>query len=199
MENYSFYVVDTETSSLEIDCAILEASIYRLGDTGEEAQKTWFLKPFENDRIDNAALRVNGHKIEDFMHRTKEGREKYIDPHQAIIEMENFLSQDNLPAEKRCIIAHNTSFDKDRLEQLWIKCGSKDSWPFSRRYLDTMIIELAMDFAKGEFAQGYSLAALAKKYGVVNKKAHTATEDVLATKAIFEKQIEFLQKLMKNG
>ena len=199
MENYSFICCDIETTSLSLDGAVIEISMYKLGETGEDAQRTWCLKPFENDLIEAGALRVNGHLLDDITHKTKEGRERYLDPHKVIIDIENWLSLDNLPAEKRCLLGQNVSFDKNRLEQLWLKCGSKDSVPFGRRYIDTMIIELAMDFAKGEFAQGYSLSALAKKYGVTNAKAHSAEADVLATKAIFEKQIEFLQKLLKNG
>ena len=200
MQNYSFTVVDIETGSLSLtDCAVIEVSMLKLGDTSEDAQRTWWMKPFDTDIIDPGALRVNGHKLDDLMHKTKEGREKYLDPHNVIIDMENWLSLDNMPAERRCIIAQNGSFDKDRLEQLWIKCGSKDSFPFGRRMIDTMIMELFFDFAKDQFADSYSLAALVKKYGVTNTKAHTADANVRATKQVFEKQVEYFRKLLKNG
>ena len=194
MENYSFIVVDTETTNLNlVDCGVIELSILKLSN-GE--QKTWCLKPFETDHIDAGALRINGHKLEDITHKTREGRERYLDPHKVIVEVENWLALDNCPAEKTCAIGQNVSFDKDRLEQLWIKCSSKDTFPFGRRYIDTMIIELFFDYAKGEFADSYSLKNIIKKYGVVNSKAHSAEADVVATKEVFLKQVEYFKKLL---
>ena len=196
---YSFVVTDIETTSLSlIDCGIIEISMLRLGDTSENAQKTWWLKPFDTDIIDAGALRVNGHKLDDLTHKTKEGKDRYADPVKTIVDIENWLANDNLPAEKRFLLGQNIEFDKSRLEQLWIKCGSKDSFPFGRRVMDTMILELMLDYAKEQFADSYSLASLAKKYGVTNTKAHTAAADVLCTKSVFEKQIDMLRKLLKS-
>jgi len=195
LDNYSFVGLDIETTNLNlVDCGVIELSILKLSD-GE--QKTWCLKPFETDYIDTAALRVNGHKLEDILHQTKEGRERYLDPHKVIVEVENWLALDDCPAEKRCIIAQNGSFDKDRLEQLWTKCGSKDTFPFGRRYIDTMIVELFFDYAKGEFADNYSLKNITKKYGITNSKAHSAASDTIAMKEVFLKQVEYFKKLLK--
>lgn len=198
MNNYSFYFCDIESSGLLFENAVIEISLYRLGESEDKAQKTWCLKPFDSDKIEPAALRVNGHKLEDLQHKTKEGRDRYLDPNSIIIEIENWLSEDGMPAEKRLLIGQNISFDKNMLEQLWIKCNSKDSFPFGRRYMDTMIFELMTDFCKGEFAEGYSLKNLTKKYGVTNIKAHSAAADVLATKQVFEKQVEYFKKLLNK-
>ena|ERR1700722_1130933 len=197
--DYSFMVVDTETTNLHIiNSDIIELSIYKLSINTEIAQKTWCLKPLNPEYIDPAALRINGHKLEDLLHQTKDGRERYIDANKVIIEVENWLAEDNLPAENRMLIGHNCAFDKDRLEQLWIKCNSKDSFPFSIRYMDTMIFEIMIDYAKEQFAEGYSLKNLTKKYGVKNEKTHSAASDTLAAKEVFEKQIEYLRNLLKN-
>lgn len=196
MNNYSFIFCDTETTGLDpIKNDIIELSIYRLYDN---AQKTWLLKPINMDNIEIGALRVNGHKMEDLQHITKEGRERYVDPCKVIIEIENWLAEDGVPAENRCLIGQNISFDKSMLEQLWIKCGAKDSLPFGRRYMDTMVFELMMDYCKGELAEGYSLKNLTKKYGITNVKAHSAAADTLATKQVFDKQVDFLKKLLKK-
>ena len=196
--NFSFYITDIETTGLHItNCEVIELSLYRLIPESEEAQKTWCLKANTPETIEPAALRINGHKIEDITHKTKEGRERYLEPSAAIIEVENWLAEDGLPAEKRVLIGQNVSFDKDRLEQLWIKCNSKDSFPFGRRSMDTMQVELFFDFCGGEFAEGYSLNNLVKKYGVKNEKAHTAAADTMATKLVFEKQVEYFQSLLK--
>jgi DNA polymerase III epsilon subunit-like protein len=197
--NFTFYVADIETTGLDSHLHdVIELSLYRLGDSSENCQRTWCLKPLSPDTIELEALRINGHKLEDLLHKTKEGRERYLDPSKVLVDIENWLSEDMKPAEKRFLIGQNVAFDKERLEQLWTRCNSKDSFPFGRRVMDTMVIELFFDFCKGQFAEGYSLKNLIKKYGVVNTKAHTAAADTLATKEVFLKQVEYFKKLLKN-
>src|SRR5277367_1465136 len=138
--NFSFYVTDIETTGLDSHHHdVIELSMYRLGDTGENAQKTWCLKPLTPDTIEAAALRINGHKLEDLLHKTKEGRERYLEPSGVLVDVENWMAEGGLPAEKRFLIGQNVGFDKDRLEQLWIKCNSRDSFPIGRRVMDTMV------------------------------------------------------------
>lgn len=198
---FSFYVTDIETTGLDSHVHdVIELSMYRLGGNDPEtidAQKTWCLKPLNPDHIDPVSLRINGHKLEDLLHKTKEGRERYLEPSKIIVDVENWMSEDGFPAEKRFLIGQNVGFDKDRLEQLWIKLNSKDSFPIGRRVMDTMIVELFFDFCKGQFAEGYSLNNLNKKYGIKNEKAHTAEADVKATKEVFEKQVEYFKSLLK--
>lgn len=201
--NFTFYVADIETTGLDSHLHdVIEFSLYRLGANEDVAQKTWCLKPLNPDNIDPASLKINGHKLEDLLHKTKEGRERYLDPNQVLVEIENWLAEDGFPAENRFLIGQNIAFDKERLEQLWIKCNSKDSFPFGRRLMDTMQIELFVDYVRtvmgiGEFAMGYSLKNFVKKYGIKNEKAHSAAADVKATKEVFEKQVEFFQELFK--
>lgn len=195
--NYVFYVADIETTGLDSRRHdVIELSLYRLGDNSENAQRTWCVKPLTPDTIDPDSLRINGHKLEDLLHKTKEGRERYLEAEKVLVDIENWLSDDGFPAEKRFLIGQNIAFDKERLEQLWIKCNAKDSFPFGRRLMDTMQIELFLDFCKGQFAEGYSLNNLVKKYGVKNEKAHTAAADTKATKEVFEKQVEFFRSVL---
>jgi DNA polymerase III epsilon subunit-like protein len=197
MNKYELYCLDTESTGLDpIKNDIIELSIYRLS---TDEQKTWLIKPTNISNIDVGALRVNKHKLEDITHQTKYGKDTYADANKVIVEVENWLSEDNLPSENRVMLAQNTRFDYNMLEQLWTKCNSIDSFPFGRRYLDTMQIEFFFDVCMGQFAEGYSLANIIKKYGISNIKAHTAASDTLATKQVFEKQIEFMRKLLKNG
>jgi DNA polymerase III epsilon subunit-like protein len=196
MNNYIFYVADTETTHLDDRLGdVIELSIYRLSD---DVQKTWFLKPINPQNIDDASLRINGHKKEDLLHQTKFGKDTYLDSNKVIIDIENWIMEDGVPHSNRILIGHNVSFDRSFLEQLWIKCNSKDSFPFGRRYLDTMVIEIFLDCCKSEMAEGYSLNNLTKKYGVKNEKAHSASADTKATKETFEKQVEFFKKVLKN-
>jgi DNA polymerase III epsilon subunit-like protein len=195
--NYVFYVGDIETTGLDSHKHdIIELSLRRLSD---DAQKTWCFKPLTPDTIDPVSLKINGHKLEDLLHKTKEGRDRYLDPISTLVDIENWLADDGVPAEKRFLIGHNIGFDKERLGVFWSKCGSESSFPFGRRQMDTMENALFFDYCMGEFAEGYSLANLNKKYGVKNEKAHTAAADVNATKEVFEKQVELMKKLIKLG
>jgi DNA polymerase III epsilon subunit-like protein len=191
---YEFYVTDVETTGLDSHTHdVIELSVLRLS-TGE--QKTWTLKPTNVETIDPGALRVNGHKMENLKWETREGRETYRNASEVLVEVENWLAEDGVPATHRALLGQNISFDKDFLEQLWIKCDSKDSFPFGRRYLDTMVIEIFMDYCQNGVQEGYSLGNLVKKYGVKNEKAHTAAADVMATKLVFDKQVEFFKKVL---
>src|SRR5579864_7333521 len=128
---YEVYVTDVETTGLDSRTNdVIELSILRLS-TGE--QRTWLIKPTNIETIDPAALRVNGHKIDDLRWETKLGRETYRDANQVLVEAENWLADDGLPSENRVLCGQNIAFDRDMLQQLWIKCNSKDSFPFGRR------------------------------------------------------------------
>jgi hypothetical protein len=196
MNSYTLYVCDTETTGLDpAKNDVIEVSFYRLSDG---VQKTWQIKPTNFNNIETDALRVNGHKKEDITHQTKFGRETYKEASEAIIEIENWLFDDNMPAANRIIVGQNAAFDKEMLQQLWSKCNSKDSFPFGRRVMDTMQIEFFLDWCKNTIAEGYSLNNLVKKYGVKNEKAHTAAADVKATKEVFEKQVEYFKKVLDS-
>lgn len=186
---YVIYVTDVETTGLDDRVGdVIELSMHRLSD---DVQKTWCLTPFNPNNIDPDSLRINGHKREDILHQTREGRERYLDPNQVIVEVENWMLEDGVPATQRIMAGQNVAFDRSFLEQHWIKGQCKDSFPFGRRTIDTMNIEFFMDMCRGKFAEGYSLNNLTKKYGLKNEKAHSAAADVKVTKEVLLKQIEF--------
>lgn len=192
-----FYVIDTETTGLSfVDNDVIEVSILRLSDN---EQKTWCIKPINNKNITSDSLRINGHKLEDLLHQTKFGKDTYLEPSKVIIEIENWLAEDNLPAENRMMVGQNISFDKYMLENLWKKCEAHDSFPFGRRMLDTMQFEIFMDLAAETKSESYSLNSIIKKYGIKNEKAHTAAADVKATKEVFVKQLEIIKKLITKS
>jgi DNA polymerase III alpha subunit (gram-positive type) len=194
--DYVIYVADVETTGLDyVNNDIIELSLYRMKDN---VQKTWLIKPTNINNIDAGSLRINGHKLEDITHATKFGRDNYKEASSAIIEIENWIMEDDVPTENRVLCGQNVGFDRNFLERLWLKCNAKDTYPFGRRLVDTMSIEFFMDLCKGKMAEGYSLSNLTKKYGVKNEKAHSAEADTKATKEVFEKQVEFFTKALKN-
>lgn len=191
-----FYCLDVESTGLIFDKhEPIEISIIRLSD---DVQKTWWLKPINTNTISADALRVNGHKLEDLLYHTKYGRDTYQDPHKVIVDIENWLMEDNLSTENRFLVGQNISFDKYMLEYLWRKCNSQDSFPFGRRVLDTMQFEVLMDLATGKKGEGYSLSNIIKKYGIKNDKAHTAAADTKATKEVFIKQLDVMKRLVNK-
>lgn len=192
--NYMIYVVDVETTGLDDRLNdVIELSIHRLSD---DVQKTWCIKPTNPANIDPDSLRINGHKLEELLHQTKEGRDRYQDPNKVIVEVENWIMEDDVPANQRVLAGQNVGFDKSFLEQHWIKCQSKDSFPFGRRMIDTMGIEFFLDLCRGTMSEGYSLNNLTKKYGLKNEKAHTAAADVKVTKEVLMKQVELIKKAL---
>jgi len=196
--DYVIYVADVETTGLDSRTSdVIELSLHRLTDN---VQKTWCIKPFNPDGIDADSLRINGHKREDILHQTKEGRERYLDPLKVMVEIENWTMEDGVRTSERILAGQNIGFDVDFLEQMWLKGQAKDSFPFSiKRMLDTMQIEFFMDLCKGKMSEGYSLKNLTSKYGLKNEKAHTAAADVKVTKDILLKQIEIFKKALETA
>lgn len=190
------YVVDTETTGFDDRLNdVIEISMYRLND---DTQKTWCLKPLNNDTIEAGALRVNGHKLEDLKHETKFGRETYLAPPKVLIDIENWMMEDGVTSEDRLLIGQNVSFDKGFLKELWKKCDSAGTFPFGRKMMDTIQIVILMDLAKGVKRKGYTLGSLADDFGVKKEKAHRADADTRMTKELWLKQIAFFQELLKD-
>jgi len=102
MENaYSVYVLDTETTGFDpIENDVIELSILRMSD-GE--QKTWFMKPLSPTTISEDALRVNKHILADLLHKTVEGKAKYKEPSEILVEIENWLLEDGVPTSNRVV------------------------------------------------------------------------------------------------
>lgn len=195
--NLEFYVADCETSGLDDhENDVIEVSLLRLS---TDEQKTWSIKPLTPETASPDALRINGHKLEDLLHQTKAGKDRYLIPQDVIVDIENWVLDDGVPAANRFLVGQNIGFDIGFLKQLWKKCNSENSFPFGRRQLDTMIIEMFLDYCKGSFAEGYSLYNLVKKYGVKNDKAHTAEADTKATKEVFISQVDYFKKVLSKS
>jgi DNA polymerase III epsilon subunit-like protein len=196
MNNYSLFLADCETTGLDaIKNDVIELSLYRLSDN---TQKTWCIKPINLNNIDQDALRINHHKLEDITHQTAYGRETYLDPNKVIVEIENWVADDNVPTTNRVLVGANTGFDKGFLDQLWTKCNSSDTLPFGRRYLDVQQIEFFLNLCQDNMLDSYSLSSLVKKYGLTNTKSHTAAADTVVTKDVFLKQVAFFTALLKK-
>lgn len=191
---FTIYILDTETTGLdEIKNDVIELSIFRLTDG---VQKTWCLKPLNQGNIEAAALRINGHKLEDLKHETKFGRETYLEPSKVLVEVENWMAEDGVTSEDRILIGQNPSFDKKFLERLWQKCNSEGTFPFGRKMIDTIQIALLIDIACDHKRKAYGLSALVDDFGVKKEKAHRAASDTKMTKELWLKMLDFVKLAM---
>lgn len=186
--NYKIYICDTETTGLDfVNNSPIEISIIRYDDG---IQKTWLLKALNEDKIDIGALKLNNHKLEDITHKTKFGKDNYKDPAQVIVDIENWISEDDCSSDQRILVGQNISFDKTMLEFLWKKLNSHSSFPFGRRIIDTMQNEFMIDLCLNSFLDNYSLNSLLKKYSIKNDKSHSAAADTKATYELFKSQVK---------
>jgi DNA polymerase III alpha subunit (gram-positive type) len=200
---YIPYICDCETTGTISDKHdVIEVCFWRLGDA---ESKTWCLKPLSPENIEEEALRVNGHFLEDILWKTKEGKEKYRLPSEVLPEIEMWIMEDGAAAEERVFIGQNPDFDYQFLLSLWKKNGSEDNFPFgywingkgNRRnqgyIIDTIQLARLIDICTGKKRARYGLGSLVKDFGVTKATAHRADGDVKMTKELFEKIFEVLK------
>ena len=195
---HEIYCLDCETTGLDpLKNEVIELSIKRMSDG---AQKTWFMRPKRTDSIDHGALRINHHNLDDLLHKTKEGKEKYKDQSETLVEIEEWLNEDGASFRNRVPMGQNVQFDVQFLRQLWATNDSSDTFPFGHHSLDTMQIQFAIDYAKDKnnMKDSYSLASLIKSAGIKNEKAHSADADVRATAELFLAQMSELAVVFKK-
>ncbi len=196
---FVLYVLDTETTTLDHQNGdIIELSIIRLND---DTQKTWTIKPENVQAISAEALRVNGHKLEDITHQTAVGKSTYRSRDKVIIEIENWIMEDNASSSDRVLCGQNPFFDLQFLQKLWESCDTTDTFPFGKRpfLIDTRQLDLILDIAQDKRSDYYNLASLVKKYGVKSEKAHKADADTRMTKEVLVNQLQLLSKALKNN
>ena len=195
---FSLYVLDTETTGLvSLKHSIIELSILRISDG---SQKTWCIKPHRETDIEEEALRINGHKLEDILHRTEEGRLKYLPPSEVVSDIENYMMEDGCAPEQRVMVAQNGAFDIEFLFELWNHCGSRETFPFGKRpfMLDTRQIALFLDYCMDKRETYYNLGSLVQKYGVKKLKSHEASSDTKMTADVFLAQVYQIRKLINK-
>lgn len=202
--SYVGYVIDTETTGTNPDLHdIIEICLWRIGDA---ESRTWWTKPLKPENIEDEALRINNHKKEDILHKTKEGVDKYRDPAIVLPEIEMWLMEDGCAAEDRLFIGQNPKFDYDFGLKLWENSGNLDDFPFGywiedkngnkkniSAIIDTIQIVRLIDFCTGKKRDKYGLGALVKAFSITKAQSHRADGDVKMTKELFEKVISVIK------
>jgi DNA polymerase III alpha subunit (gram-positive type) len=191
------YVGDVETTGIDDSIHdIIELSLWRSSD---DSQKTWLIKATNIETIQDKALSVNKHKREDIIHNTKYGRETYMDPSEVIIDIENWILEDDVAIEDRAFVGQNPMFDIGFMKEFWKRQNSIDTFPFGPFIIDTLLLTRLIDLATGKKRKYYNLGKLVKAFGIPKGKAHKASEDVRMTKDLFFKQLNPLINIMKEN
>ena len=189
MDQYVLYVQDTETTGLVPGVnEIIEVSFLRIflkEDGPVREQKTWLIKATKPDTIDDEALAINKHKREDILWQTKYGRENYLKPEDAILEIEAWISEDEMSAHDRVFAGQNPMFDFNHMVAFWKGLDAEDTFPFlnghNKLIVDTKQLALFFDICLGKKREKYNLSSLVKAFGVKKGKAHRADEDTRMT------------------
>jgi DNA polymerase III alpha subunit (gram-positive type) len=183
-EGIHYYVLDTETSGLKVGYQdLLEISIVRCSDRTQLTRHIRALNP-RNASVD--ALRITGKTMNDLY--------QGVSQPEAIDAVDAFFRQDGLTPAHRCVIAHNSPFDRKFLHHMWEQHGRSfeaDLWldtiPFSKRLAASM----GQPKAKTNLNAAMDLFGLKKVAG-----AHTAKGDsrntYLLWKHLMESNIEYI-------
>lgn len=105
----TFYLIDTETTGLLVGTQeIVEISIIRCAD---RVQLTRVIKAMNPRAASHDALMITGKTMKDLA--------QGISKIQAINDVDNFFQQDGLTPAHRCLIAHNSNFDRRFMHHMW--------------------------------------------------------------------------------
>lgn len=197
MSGYIIYVGDTETTGMDEEIHdIIEISLCRfsMDSPDERDQRTWCLRALNPMTIQEEALRINGHKREDIIHFTKAGKEKYLDPTDVVLDIENWIMEDDVSIMDRMLVGQNISFDIKFLKELWSRVDAPDTFPWDvdrgKRSLDTQAICNIIDLCIGRRRRYTNLGTLVKAFGIKKRKAHKAEDDVAMTTDLLIKMLK---------
>lgn len=191
-DKFCLYVADTETTSLDMRGDIIELSLYRIEDS---QQKTWYFKAINEEFIEASALAINKHKLEDITWKTKAGKEKYKLPEEVLPDIENWIADgDRVTSNDRILSGWNISFDELRMKELWKRCKTEETYPFSRNTVDLKGLAIFLDYIYDIKEDTYSLFNVIKRLGLFHRNAHKAEEDVLMTVDI----LKYYRDKLKN-
>ncbi|MHA2426435.1 MAG: 3'-5' exonuclease [Candidatus Hermodarchaeia archaeon] len=197
MSGYIIYVGDTETTGMDPTLHdVIEISLCRFSmDSPEDRdQRTWYLRALNPTTIQEEALKVNGHKREDIIHFTAAGKEKYKEPSEVVLDIENWIMEDDVSVIDRMLVGQNIAFDIRMLKELWKRVDASDTFPWDvdrgKRALDTQGICNFIDLCTGRRRRYTNLGTLVKAFGVKKRKAHKAEDDVAMTTDLLIKMLE---------
>ncbi len=177
MGNRNLAFIDIETTGLlldkheiiEIGCVLASRDNSSGGNFKKIEEFEIKIKPQNISSADPVALKLNGYNETDWGNAV------------TLKKAMEILAQKTVGA---VMVGHNVSFDYSFLEKAFEKTGVKNN--MHHRKLDTISITFAR-LHDAHNVEKLSLNSLCERFGVENKKAHTALSDALATFEIFVK------------
>lgn len=174
MLNQSIAFIDIETTGLDRDThEIIELGVVvaRLKD-GELVVTDQIDLKIQPERIENAdqqALRINGYNSADWLFA---------------VSLADAMKELAKKTEGSIFAAHNITFDYGFIESAFKKVNVENKMRFHK--LDTISLAFGVLHTNDDIGK-LSLRALCEKYGIENKKAHSAFADAYATYEVFKK------------
>src|SRR5271165_4364936 len=186
MSDIMYYCLDIETNGLMFKNnfhEITELSILRTTDRVQLSRQVKVNYP-EHSSID--ALKITGKTIDDL--------KKGISKQQLINDVEEFLSEDNLSSEHRCLVGHNIiNFDRKFLWQQWEVFNKY--FPFSL-YLDTLNMSKDHSKKSGLVKPSLKLEAACDLLGVQKRSGkHNAKSDTQNAYLLWQKLMDKVDHL----
>lgn len=174
MLNQPIAFVDIETTGLDRDdheIIELGAVVAKLKDGAFVVIDTLDLKvqPKHIERAEAQALRINGYNEADWLFATT---------------IEEAMKVFANKTEGAIFAAHNLTFDYGFIESAFKKTNTENKMHFHK--LDTISAAFGVLHTNDDLGK-LSLRALCEKYGIENKKAHSAFADAYALYEVFKK------------
>lgn len=180
-----YCVIDTETTGLDPEKhALVQVAFGLKSDLRNKHfdEVAEFKMTYGRYYVDSRALEVNGLTIEDL--------DKWPDRETSITAMQDWIADKVTMYGKLRPIGHNYKFDEGFLIQV---CGVAGyAAQFSRDFLDTKVIALFVDEAKGRTKNSYSLDSLRNYYHISRAGNHEAMKDIRDTAEILRKLMDAL-------
>lgn len=180
-----YFAFDTETTGLDPhmgDQILSYAFIVLDENLVELARRQRYFFPSEGMEVAEAAAKVNGFTVDEW---TKRGALPQSD-------LASQLSRDwgDCSVKRLMPLGHNYAFDQAFLKK---SADPKALYAaLSYHFVDTMILAIAIDQAKGTKGT-YKLVDLCARYGVELVNAHDSLGDIEATVGLYRKLIEVLR------
>ena len=174
MLNQTLAFIDIETTGLDRDThEIIElgAVIARMKDgefivTDELNLK---IQPKNLEKAEPQALRINGYNEADWLFA---------------VSLEDAMKELVKKADGAVFVAHNVTFDYGFIESAFKKTNIENKMHYHK--IDTISLAFGILHSNDDLGK-LSLKALCEKYGIENKKAHSAFADAYATYEVFKK------------
>ncbi len=174
MLNQALAFIDIETTGLDRDnheIIELGAIIARMKD-GEFIvidELNLKIQPKNIDKAEPQALRINGYNEADWLFA---------------VSLEDAMKELAKKTDGAIFVAHNVTFDYGFIESAFKKTNTENKMHYHR--LDTISLAFGILHSNDDISK-LSLRALCEKYGIENKRAHSAFADAYATYEVFKK------------